>query len=422
MSQTEPALEGKNLVIFEQSTIRKALTPLEKFMYGLKSADTRRQYPKLLLKFLDFLNLRGTLELKATQLYELGKNNSDTIENELTRFVIEQKERVVLKQIAAGTLRNYVKAVRLFCKMNKIPVSWELLAKGLPPVRQYAEDRIPTIEEIKKLISFPDRRIKPIVLTTLSSGIRIGAWDYLKWKHIVPIEKAGQVVAAKITVYGEEPDSYYSFITPEAYYSLLEFMDFRCSFGEEITGESWVMRDTWQKTNVRYGHRIGLAKYPKQFRSTGIKSLVGRALQIQGIREPLKKEQGQKNHEWKTMHGLRKMYKTRAEQVMKPVNVEVTMGHNIGISASYYKPSEKELLADYLKAVRLLSINNTEKELVRQVEELHERSKDNEFIISRRLEERDKQIGELINKQEHLEKLIHSMIDSGLLKPRANNV
>ena len=94
--------------------------------------------------------------------------------------------------------------------MNKIPVSWELLAKGLPPVRQYAEDRIPTIEEIKKLISFPDRRIKPIVLTTLSSGIRIGAWDYLKWKHIVPIEKAGQVVAAKITVYGEEPDSYYS--------------------------------------------------------------------------------------------------------------------------------------------------------------------------------------------------------------------
>ena len=166
-------------------------------MYGLKSADARRQYPKLLLKFLDFLNLSGSLELKTAQLYELGKNNPDTLENELTRFVIEQRRRVVLKEIAAGTLRNYVKAVRLFCKMNKMNVSWELLVKGMPPVRQYAEDRVPTTEEIKKLISFPDRRIKPIVLTTLSSGIRIGAWDYLKWKHIIPIERDGQVIASK---------------------------------------------------------------------------------------------------------------------------------------------------------------------------------------------------------------------------------
>ena len=110
------------------------------------------------------------------------------------------------------------------------------------------------------------------------------------------------------------------------------------------------------------------------------------------------------------------MYKTRAEQVMKPVNVEVTMGHNIGISASYYKPSEKELLADYLKAIPLLSINSTEKELVKQVEELHERSKDNEFIISRRLEEKDNQIEFLMKKQQKTDFFIQSLIDDGLLK------
>lgn len=125
-------------------------------MYGLKSADARRQYPKLLVKFLDFLSFHGTLEQKAAQLCEMANKNPDIIENQLTRFVIEHKKRVVLKQIAAGTLRNYVKAVRLFCKMNKIQISWELLAKGLPPARQYAEDRVPTLEEIKKLIAFPD--------------------------------------------------------------------------------------------------------------------------------------------------------------------------------------------------------------------------------------------------------------------------
>src|SRR6188472_2085320 len=55
--------------------------------------------------------------------------------------------------------------------------------------------------------------------------------------------------------------------------AIKDWMDFRFSFGEEITGESWVLRNTWQKVKPRYSHRIGLAKYPRQFKSTGIKTL-----------------------------------------------------------------------------------------------------------------------------------------------------
>jgi len=36
---------------------------------------------------------------------------------------------------------------------------------------------------------------------------------------------------------------------------------------------------------------------------------------------------------------------------MKPINVEILLGHNIGLSGAYYKPTEKEILNDYLKAV-----------------------------------------------------------------------
>jgi hypothetical protein len=53
-----------------------------------------------------------------------------------------------------------------------------------------------------------------------SSGMRLGAWNYLKWKHITPINKDGKIVAAKIVVYQGDPEQYFSFITPEAFFAL----------------------------------------------------------------------------------------------------------------------------------------------------------------------------------------------------------
>ena len=167
-------------------------------------------------------------------------------------------------------------------------------------------------------------------------------------------------------------------------------MDFRASYNEKISGESWVFRDLWQTTNITYGANLGLAAYPKKLKSSGIKRIIERALWEQGLRHPLKA--GIRRHEWKAAHGFRKFYKTRAEQVMKPINVEITMGHNIGISASYYKPTEREVLEDYLKVMDLLTVSGNEIKLSKQVEELEEKGKDSEYVIRGRLEEKDKQI------------------------------
>jgi len=301
----------------------------------------------------------------------------------------------------------------LFCDVCDIAVPWKKITRGLPKGRQASNDRAPTIEEIHRLLDYPDRRIKPIIFIMVSFGIRLGAWDLLQWKHVEPVtDKNGEITAAKLLVYAGDVEEYYSFITAEAYNSLKEWMDFRASYGEKITGNSWVMRDLWQTTNQNYGARWGLATNPRKLKSSGIKRLLERALWEQGIRQPLKERT--KHHEWKAAHGMRKYYKSHAEQVMKPINVEITMGHDIGISASYYKPTEREVLEDYLKAIDLLTINGDREILQKQVKELTEKGRDNEYIIRGKLEEKEKQIQDLIKKQDEMEKkfqMIFSKID-----------
>jgi integrase len=386
--------------------------PLSVFMYALKAAETRRQWPRRLKIFFDFLKLEEPIEQQAKQFLMKTKQDFQWAQHNLFRFMVFQQERVKQGKISEATVPNYYKAIKLFCEMNDVVFNWKKITRGMPRVRQAANDRAPTLEELRRLIEYPDRRIKPIVYTMVSSGIRIGAWDYLRWKHVKPItnDKTEIIVCAKLTVYAGDREEYYSFITPEAYTSLSEWMEFRASYGEKITSESWLMRDIWQTTNIDYGAKLGLATCPRKLKSSGIKRLLERALWEQGIRQPLR--EGTKRHEWKAAHGFRKFYKSRAEQVMKPINVEITMGHNVGISKSYYKPTEREVMEDYLKAVPLLQINTDKLILQKQVEELTEKSKDNEYTIKAKLQEKDEQIKTITNQFSEIKNQMQSLISS----------
>jgi len=296
--------------------------------------------------------------------------------------------------------------------MNDIVLNWKKISRGLPSGRRAANDRAPTLEEIQRLVEYPDRRIKPIIYTMVSSGIRIGAWDYLQWKHISPISNntTGEIIAAKILVYPGDREEYYTFITPEAYNELKEWMDFRAGYGEKISGESWVMRDLWQTSNMNYGAKFGLATFPKKLKSSGIKRLIEHALWEQGIRHRL--ASGVRRHEWKAAHGFRKFYKSRAEQAMKPINVELTMGHDIQISQFYYRPVEHEVLEDYLKAVDLLTINSDKLILQKQVTELKEKSKDNEDLIKIRLKEKDEKLRNMQDQFTAMQSQVQTLIST----------
>src|SRR3954469_11221985 len=137
------------------------------------------------------------------------------------------------------------------------------------------------------------------------------------------------------------------------------------------------------------GHTRGLVTAPRKLETIGIKRLINDALWSQGIR---KKTQLNKNrYEFQVDHGFRKWFKTRCELAgIKSINIELLIGHSIGISDSYYRITEDELLKDYLKATKFLTIGKSNTEVFeKEIEKLKEKNENNEHIIKSKFQEKD---------------------------------
>jgi hypothetical protein len=126
-------------------SVTSVLSPYAKFKMALKSKEVKRQYPNLLEKFLDFCKFEGaSIEQKATKFHLFAKSKSqEELEDLVIKFILFQMERIDKGEITSGTLRNYLKALKLFCKMNRIGIFWDIISHSIPKAKKHANDRIP---------------------------------------------------------------------------------------------------------------------------------------------------------------------------------------------------------------------------------------------------------------------------------------
>jgi hypothetical protein len=265
-----------------------------------------------------------------------------------------------------------------------------------------------------------------------------GDMNYASNSSTKPSNWGRQLVAGKLVIYHGEPETYSAFISPEACIALDKYLDFRREHGEQINDFSPLFRDkfdpiealdngeTGNNNSSRCGdeHSFPPAGTTKNetkiddgrasnhtivmpITEHSIRQYYNRLLRSVGIRKERKKR-----HEF-SVHGFRKYFKTKAELAgVKPAAVEMLMGHSLGsVSDSYFKPSENELLNEYIKASDALSINATQK-LKLEVERL-------QTGISE-LEDKNRRIEELERKQRQFESAFQALIDSGFLKPLQN--
>jgi len=141
------------------------LDPDSIFKYAMNSPVTRDRYTTRLDRFFSFVGFQGAnIEERCKVFVQNARKDNGWAFRSIINFLQVQKDRVDRREItgeitvdrAGSTVRNYVKAIKLFTEMNDILVSWKRITRGLPKGRKAADDRAPTIEEIRKIVEYPE--------------------------------------------------------------------------------------------------------------------------------------------------------------------------------------------------------------------------------------------------------------------------
>ncbi len=191
------------------------------FNAAIKSSVTRDCYERRLLNFLSYIGMT------PEDFVSLAQNDPLGAEKKIIAFAFELKKKHERGEIAAGTVHNCVKCVRLLLEMNDILLNWKKISRILPKARRYALDKTPTPEEIREILDASDIRGKQLTLLLESSGIREGAIETLHVGDYKPIRNDGRIVAGRLVVYAGHHEQYVAFITLEACAALDKYLEFR---------------------------------------------------------------------------------------------------------------------------------------------------------------------------------------------------
>ena len=244
--------------------------------------------------------------------------------------------------LAGSTIATRIAATKALLDYNDVvALNWKKIRKALPPRLQHGKDRAPTIDEVRRMLRFAGIRERALVLAMSSGGFKSGALDYLSMGDLTPIGVRGKALAGKLVIYRGEAEEYVTFVSPEALEALGDYLDARRRAGEDIEPASPLFRDAWD---------ISLGASPEKvvrLASAGAKSAMQRIFARAGLQE----------RDFKELHGFRKFFKTNAERGAKSIYVEALMGHSMGVTDSYFKPTDDELLQEYLKCVPYLAVS-----------------------------------------------------------------
>jgi hypothetical protein len=357
-----------------KTKVISSINAYQTYLDALDNPYTRKNYE------IHFSQFRKALKA-SDSCNELLKMDGRVLEDKVVALIKEMAKRGA----STASIRLMLSAVRKFFVENREEnrVNWSWLKSRIPRGNGKVKDRDYTKDELVKMWEQSDIR-KKAILSLLMTGMRKGAissfhkqndkvvFDGLKVGNLAKIteykDRDGKrrsfegYYIYRLTVYEGDASEYVCFLTPAGAKAIDRYLQARRDAGETLTANSPLIRDAFDSVNAREAKPITPAALDMVFT---------RLTRSVGIRPKKKEGKRQDRGEIMLFHGIRK-YVNHAfvNAEIGNIHKELLIGHNPpGLEGSYLRPTENELLAEFVKAIPLLSLSQ-EAELRQQVDRL----------------------------------------------------
>ena len=388
-------------IINQQRQLQRQEEAYSNFINSINSEETRREYHTNFSYFMKFCQKTTHQDMLLVPVAEL--------ESTIRDYIVHLRHH---RRLSPSTVSSYISPIIHFYEMNGVIINWRRLKKFRAKYYSVIEDRPYNRDQIKTLVDAASLRDKCIILVMCSAGLRRGAVPHLRIRDLEKIDKYGLY---RINVYKKEQEQYTTFCTPECASYIEQYLDRRKRLGEQLKPNSPLFRleyDTVTQVNR-----------PKAVSQWVVSFTINQLLDKTGVRAR-SAEINQKTELMQT-HGLRKFFKTTCINAgMNPLYSEYLMGHRSGLTKSYFKPSDMELLEGNDKALGYVStINdltiNEEHRLTKKVNELQ--SKNDQIMELERQHKKDlervqNQMAQMMQMIQHNPRLAHVKPESLIKK------
>jgi hypothetical protein len=324
------------------------------FINGIRSPETKKGYERSLIRYCKHLKLNEVDDLL------LHISNPRYIESQIIDYIMSLRQ----SGISQNTIKFLIAPILTFYQLNDVLLNRKKVFRYLGESKRVVKDQAYTIEQIQQALQTADTRMRMILLILTSTGCRIGSLPSLTLGNLTKIPDYDLY---KITFYEGTNNEYYTFTTREcASTGIDNYLNYRQRCGERITFNEnlnrWEPEDT-PLIRLQFDINDTLqARHPKPITLDGLRIALYYHLIRGGLRQVEHlTETTNNNRIRKTIpifNGFRKhVISTFIDAGLNHEIRELIVDHHTGLDANYFRPTEDQVLQEYMKAESLLTID-----------------------------------------------------------------